>query len=284
MITAVMFVYNEEKYINESLRSLLDQTVPVDKIIVVDDFSTDNTRSILERYNEVDIVRNEKKGMAYACETGLELVDTDLFFLCHGDDVLRKNYVEEMYEFISDQKIKYAYSNCVMTDDELTPKQFIPKKKYYSKYDLLHDCFTGGYLFGYSEIIPSLLPFPDGMNIEDWYIAIVLSQRFGGNHLNNKPLFKYRRHQDSDSTNFQNNRKKYLGFLHRTVDFLTLAGGFVSDHSSHKVIESRLQFYDAMINYRLSKTIIILSSDQYTWREKLSSFLFPITLRLKYRG
>ena len=278
-----MFVHNEEKYIDESLGSLLEQTVPTDRIIVIDDFSTDNTCSILEKYNEIDLVRNKKKGMAYACETGLRLVDTELFFLCHGDDVLGKNYVEEMYKFICKQEIKYAYSSCVITDDDLTPKRFISKKKYYNKYDLLHDCFTGGYLFGYSEIIPLLLPFPEGMAFEDWYITIVLSQRFGGNQVNDKPLFKYRRHLDSDSTNFQNSREKYLGLLYRSFDFLILARRMVTDDFSRKVIDSRLQFYDAMINYTLSKTIGVLSSNVYSLREKLSVSFFPLTLRLKYK-
>ncbi len=282
-VSSVMFVRNEEDYIDESFSSLLNQTKPIDQIIVVDDFSTDSTRNIVKKYDKVCLVKNKKRGMAYACESGLKLVETELFFLCHGDDVINKNYVEEMYKFISEEKIKYAYSNFVMTEDDLTPKQFIVKKKYYNKYDLLRDCFTGGYLFGYSEIIPFMLPFPVGMFFEDWYIAIVLSQQFDGNHVNVNPLFKYRRHSDSDSTNLQNSRGKYLALLYRSMDFLTLTRRIVSDDFGRKVIDARLQFYDAMLNYSLLKTIKVLISDLYTWREKLSISFFPITFRLKYR-
>ena len=282
-ISAVMFVYNEEKYIHNSLQSIMNQTVKVDRIIVVDDFSTDSTRDIIKKYEKVELISNNNKGKAYACETGLKLVDSDLFFLCHGDDVISKNYVEQMYKFISKQKIKYAYSNFIMTEDDLTPKRFIAKKKYYNKYDLLRDSLTGGYLFGYSEIIPFMLPFPVGIVFEDWYIAIVLSQLFDGNHVNDKPLFKYRRHSDSDSTNLQNSRGKYLALLYRSVGFLTLARRIVNDDFSCKVIDARLQFYDGMLNYTLFKTIKVLISELYTWREKLSISFFPITFRLKYR-
>tara|TARA_Y100000310_G_scaffold341240_1_gene439772 strand:- start:348 stop:1217 length:870 start_codon:yes stop_codon:yes gene_type:complete len=283
-ITAVMFVQNEEKFIAESLSFLLEQTIPVEKIIVVDDFSTDNTREIVMNYEKIDLIQNNKKGMAYACEMGLKLVETELFFLCHGDDIISKNYVKEMYQFISEKKIRYAYSNYIMTDIGMTPKRFINKKNYYNKYDLLHDCFTGGYLFGYSEIIPHLLPFPNGLIYEDWYIAIMLSQFVGDNYVNNKPLFKYRRHTDSDSTNIHNNKEKYLRLLSRSMDLLILIREIVSDNFSQKVIESRIQFYDAMINYTLIKTVRIIWSNQYTWREKLSVSLFPIILRLKYIG
>ena len=282
-ITAVMFVYNEENYIDESLSAVLNQTVQIDQIIVVDDFSTDATRDIVQQCVEVRLVESRKRGMAYACETGLKLVDTELFFLCHGDDVLCKNYVAEMYKFICEQEISYAYSNFITTDSGLTPKRFINKNDYYDKYELLDDCFTGGYLFGYSEIIPYFMPFPNGLGFEDWYISIELSQQFGGNHVNNRPLFKYRRHPDSDSMNFQNNREKYLKLLHRNMDFLTLVRSIVSDGLSARIIESRLQFYDAMINHSLSKTVSVLASDLFTWREKLSVSLFPLTLRLKYR-
>ena len=63
-ITAVMFVQNEEKFIAESLSFLLEQTIPVEKIIVVDDFSTDKTREIVMNYEKIDLTQNNKKGMA----------------------------------------------------------------------------------------------------------------------------------------------------------------------------------------------------------------------------
>ena len=283
-ITAVMFVYNEEKYIDESLRSILNQTVLIDKIIVVDDFSTDNTRAIIRNYKQVELIRNEKKGMAYACERGLKSVDTDLFFICDGDDVIMNNYVEKMYNFIRSKKSKYAYPNFIITDEKLRTKGFQNKKKYYDKYEMLHDCHTSGYLFGYSEIIKCLIPFPENISFHDWYVSIILSQKFGLNHLNNTPLFRYRRHKSADSYNLHKNREKYLRLLIRARDTLRVISVMLIEAPSRRIVESRIRFFDAMINYTLSKTIKVLFSDQYTWREKLSVSLFPITLRLKYRG
>lgn len=42
--------YNGEKYIEEQLKSLLDQTYPNIKIYVRDDSSSDNTKKILQKY------------------------------------------------------------------------------------------------------------------------------------------------------------------------------------------------------------------------------------------
>ena len=286
-ISAVMFVRNEEFYIKEAISGVLNQSIFVDEIIIIDDSSIDLTKNIVEKEKKdninIKLLTNKKRGKAYSCELGLQNVKTDLFFICSGDDVLSKQYVEKMYEYISVEGIKYAYSNYLITDEDLVTNRFISKGKYYNKYQLLCDCYTGGYLFGYTEIISHLLPFPNGLTFEDWYIAIVLSQRFGGNHVNNKPLFKYRRHSDSDSTNILNNRVKYLWLLNRNIDLLTVVSRIVSDDFSLKVIESRLQFYDAMVNHKLSKTIKILLSELFTFRDKLSVFFFPVTLRLKYK-
>ncbi len=282
-ITVVIFVYNEENYINESLSAVLNQTVQVDEIIVVDDFSTDSTKDIVQQYSEVHLIPSKKKGMAYACETGLKLVDTDLFFICDGDDVIMNHYVENMYEFIQSERIKYGYSNFIMTDEELTPKRFVNKKKYYDKYEMLCDCHTSGYLFGYSEIIEYLIPFPENISFHDWYMSIILSQEYGRNYVNNTPLFRYRRHKDADSYNLHKDRQKYLSLLVRSGEFLKVMGAGLSEDLSERIIKTRIHFYDAMIDPTLSKTVRVLASELFTWREKLSVSLFPITLRLKYR-
>ena len=49
-ISAVIITFNEERYIEECLKSLINIA---DEIIVVDSFSTDNTKSICEKYNVV---------------------------------------------------------------------------------------------------------------------------------------------------------------------------------------------------------------------------------------
>jgi len=73
LVTAMIVVRNEEKYINISLPSLLKQDFPKDKyeILVVDGMSDDNTmeniHKILKKYEEsvkVTIFKNEKKLLA----------------------------------------------------------------------------------------------------------------------------------------------------------------------------------------------------------------------------
>ena len=67
-VTAVVFAFNEEKHIKETLDSIESQK-EVDKIIFIDDQSTDMTVDIVLNYEgkiEIEIYKNENKGKANA--------------------------------------------------------------------------------------------------------------------------------------------------------------------------------------------------------------------------
>ncbi len=102
-VSVIIPVYNVEKYIEECLDSLLEQTLREIEIICVDDGSTDGTMEILRRYEENDsrikviqqknqyagVARNN--GMQYASGKYMLFLDSDDFF--HGA-MLEKAYTE----------------------------------------------------------------------------------------------------------------------------------------------------------------------------------------------
>jgi len=52
LISVIMSVYNDEKYIRESLDSLLQQTLGDFEVIIIDDCSNDRTAELVEEYHE----------------------------------------------------------------------------------------------------------------------------------------------------------------------------------------------------------------------------------------
>ena len=54
IISIIVPVYNVEKYVSRSIESILRQTISAMELIIIDDGSTDTSKSIIERYKKSD--------------------------------------------------------------------------------------------------------------------------------------------------------------------------------------------------------------------------------------
>ena len=108
MTTSVaLCTYNGEKYIREQIESILNQTIPVDEIVVCDDGSTDNTLGIIESYSssghpQIRIYRNEKNlGPAHNFQQALNLCQGDIIFLSDQDDIWQASKVAQIVQYFA---------------------------------------------------------------------------------------------------------------------------------------------------------------------------------------
>lgn len=261
-ISAVVFVYNEEHYIAEMLKSILNQTCFVDQIIVVDDQSTDNTvqvvKEIAEAYpNRIHLSYNNQKGKVFAYQMGLKLVQTDLFFICAGDDVLYPSFVEQAYqELIVERQAKYGYVNYVKVDAQLNVLQTPTKKKCYH----FEQVFTGianpaaGYLFASSEVIDFILPIPPEISFEDWITAIRLSKVYKKLNVTTQQLFMYRQHGGNVKT-----QMKAEVILRNVKLFEVLSQDALLSSEEQAVAKKRAIFFKDL--YHLTSTLQSSSLD-----------------------
>lgn len=99
-ITVVIPVYNVEKYLETSVRSVMNQTFRALKIVCVNDGSTDDSRAILERLAEEDdrivVINQENMGLGGARNTGISVADTEWISFIDSDDTLREDAYEVM--------------------------------------------------------------------------------------------------------------------------------------------------------------------------------------------
>ena len=87
-ISVVIPAYNAERWIGETLDSVLGQSDPADEVIVVDDGSTDGTLEVARRYEPaVRIVTQRNAGCGYAFNTAIGAATSDYVALCPADDV-----------------------------------------------------------------------------------------------------------------------------------------------------------------------------------------------------
>jgi glycosyltransferase involved in cell wall biosynthesis len=87
-VTVVITTFNHGRYIKDAISSALNQARPPDKIIVVDDGSTDNSASIIAKFDDVEYVRQQNRGLSAARNTGLWKCTTTFVCFLDADDRL----------------------------------------------------------------------------------------------------------------------------------------------------------------------------------------------------
>lgn len=88
LISCIVPVFNGERYMGETLDSILAQTYRQLEIIVVDDGSTDGTAEVAASYGErISYLRQANRGAAAARNTGLSVAQGDLIAFVEQDDL-----------------------------------------------------------------------------------------------------------------------------------------------------------------------------------------------------
>lgn len=107
LVAICMSTYNGEKYLEEQLQSLFNQTYSNIKIYVRDDGSSDKTKEVLQKYKDkITIIEStENLGVTQSFMSLLNYVeDADYYAFCDQDDVWLPNKIERAVEKLEDTK------------------------------------------------------------------------------------------------------------------------------------------------------------------------------------
>ena len=102
-VTLAICVYNAEKYIVETLKSVMNQTFQGFNLLIVDDSSTDRSVVLMERFfqenpRQYELVRfDENRGIGYARHFAERHAKTKYMMFLDSDDILYPIAVENMY-------------------------------------------------------------------------------------------------------------------------------------------------------------------------------------------
>lgn len=104
-VSVIVPAYNEAKSIGETIDSLRNQSVKIDEIIVVDDYSSDNTSEIA-RAKGVTVIRtpSNQGTKAMAQNFAVPYVKTDLVATIDADTTLHKDAIKNTLKYFGDEK------------------------------------------------------------------------------------------------------------------------------------------------------------------------------------
>ncbi len=107
-ISVLMSVYNSEKYLEESIESILNQTYTNFEFIIVNDGSTDNSLKIIQEYMAKDerivLISRENKGLPYSLNEGIKKARGKYIARMDADDISLSTRFEEQLRFMEENE------------------------------------------------------------------------------------------------------------------------------------------------------------------------------------
>ena len=187
LISVVVPVYNVEKYIRESLDSIINQTYENLQIILIDDGSTDSSGSICDEYaasdDRITVIHQKNAGAGAAKNTGLDLIQGEYFSIIDSDDYIELNMYEKMVCYMENYRVDVV--QCLFRNVFVNRKvyrNYIVKSKPIRK--VSRNKFLKEYLYDWKYAIfwnklfkTSLLKnirFPIGRKIDDEFFTYKL--------------------------------------------------------------------------------------------------------------
>lgn len=103
LVSVVMPVYNDERFIKDAVDSILNQTMPFFEFIIVDDGSSDNTRKQLQEFSDtrIKLLLNDKnRGIAYSTNRAIEESKGKYIALMDDDDISVLDRLERQVNYL----------------------------------------------------------------------------------------------------------------------------------------------------------------------------------------
>lgn len=229
-LSFIVTSYNYANFIEKNLNSIKNQTFNDFEIIVVDDFSDDNSIEIIKNFInrnpnlKIKLIKHDKnQGQLKACITGLNKAEGEYITFVDSDDILLSTYAEELLKAHEKENVGFISCNCIKineNDEEILEHK--PKNNgNIKKLNLFSSPFGGWYWMPMTSAMfkkSTLETIKNYENTDEWRIC---PDKFLFNlvHLTNssarfdKILVKKRCHKNNAGNfnrrkiNFENNKK-----------------------------------------------------------------------------
>ena len=179
-ISIIVPVYNASKWLENCIRSVQLQTIKDVEMICIDDGSTDETGTILERLSQEDsrlkIYKQSNQGAGKARNAGMKLAKGKyLAFLDADDYFLDVNALEKMYQACEEQQVKICGGfRCTDRDGKISQMdmhrsecQGLGDGRQFWYHDYQYDYHYQNYIYSREMLLTNNIMFPDYRRFQD---------------------------------------------------------------------------------------------------------------------
>ena len=234
LVSVCIPAYNHAPFVQETIKSIINQTYKKLELIIVDDGSTDQTFSKIkdlekkcqDRFNKFILIKNQHYGTCESLNKLISLAMGDFIYIIASDDVAKPDAIKiltqaltihpEYVLAVGDNELINSYSKQIGWDEH---QNSVPiEKAYYKTFgDFLQkkhpnidfntndfgayknliksNHIPNGYLIS-SKALKKINTFTNRAPLEDWYLMLQLS-KLGKFKFVNKVLFSYRWHDNN---------------------------------------------------------------------------------------
>ncbi len=135
LVSIITPLYNAERFVSETIESVLAQTYPEWEMIIINDGSTDNSLAIAESYakkdNRISVVSQKNAGSAAARNHGIRLAKGRYIALLDADDLWEPYFLQRQLSLMAEKNCQLVYGAHKRINDkgEEILQPFIPPKK-----------------------------------------------------------------------------------------------------------------------------------------------------------
>lgn len=139
MVSIIVPVYNAEKFLDDTIKTIHSQTYTNYEAIFVNDCSRDNSVKLLKKYATNDerikiIELQENSGAAVARNKGIEVADGQYIAFLDADDLWEKEKLEKQIKFMQENNYAFTFTGYEFADQQGIPngkRVYVPQKMNY---------------------------------------------------------------------------------------------------------------------------------------------------------
>lgn len=227
LISIIVPVYNAERFLEDTINTVLHQTYKNWELILVDDCSTDKSQKIIKKFMKMDDrikyhLQRKNGGPAIARNKGIDIANGRYLCFIDADDLWDVDKLEKQISFMKEKECAFSYHSYEFANEDCVPtgKKVIAKNVLTYKQALKNNIIsTITVMFDLSIIDKCLIKMPNIKYVEDtatWWKIL----RHGYKAYGISDVFSlYRRISKSNSSN-KFKTQKYLWNLYRNEEKL----------------------------------------------------------------
>lgn len=218
-ISVIVPVFNQEKYLEDTVATLTAQTYKNLEIILVDDGSTDNSLKVCNKLSENDdrivVIHQQNSGVSSARNAGIKHATGEYISFCDGDDTVESDIFEFLYTNLVKDNADISVCGIKMVHPDGSFNQTKPKHILWQSFqDYAKDLFKGSVSISScaklykTEICKNVL-FDEELRIyEDKYYCFLTA--FNANRITSYDVPKYTYFRRNGSSSIMDFSEKFF--------------------------------------------------------------------------